>query len=326
MEEFFSVFPGEWDNVDTAKNDKYDNALDALANKRYHQAAELSILAVQEAEQDAIRKAKALSLAASFDILKGDIEAADAALKESLELNPNDPNVLIKQALVHLEKNDFIEMTHSLERSYNLNPTNPALFYHRGEVLALSGSLEAAVKDFEEAEKLCPNFEIAYVHHARGLIGLGREGEAEQVLVAALERFKNSVEIKNALGEVYVCKNDYRLAEKTFKSILSSHPKSPQVHLNLALLKMAESNDIKAAEVHLKRALEIDPSFEAAHLQMANLLISAERNDEAMKYFDKAIQHARSLQELTSVYSLKLASLVQLKCVERFPELKAKMT
>ena len=325
MNEFFSVFPGEWDGFDAENNVNLKKALDALRHSKYHQATDLSVAAVESAGDDAIGKAKALSLKASFDILKGDVAAADAALAESLNLNEKDSNALIKLALVHLEKNDFIEMTHALERSYNLNPANPALFYHRGEVLALSGSLQAAVKDFEEAEKLCPNFEIAYVHHARGLLGLNNPDEAEQVLLKALERFKDSVEIRNALGEVYVWKKDFRLAEKTFNEILASKPKSPQVQLNLSLLKMTENNNVKGAEQHLKKALEIDPTFEAAHLQLANLMISCDRNDEAMKQFDSAIKHARSLQELTSVYSLKLASLVQLKCIERFPNLAEKL-
>ena len=325
MNEFFAVFPGEWDDVNLESNLNFKKAIESLRHGKYHQAADLCIFAIESAGEDVILKAKALSMKASFDILKGDVTAADAALAESLKLNEKDPNALIKLSLVHLEKNDFIEMTKALEQSYNLNPTNPALFYHRGEVLALSGSLDAAVKDFEEAEKLCPGFEISYVHHARGLLGLNRPDEAEKVLTKALDRFKDSVEIKNALGEVYVWKQDFRLAEKTFNAILAGKPKSPQVHLNLSLLKMTENNNTKGAEEHLKKALEIDPTFEAAHLQLANLMISAGRNEEAMKHFENAIKHARSLQELTSVYSLKLASQVQLKCIEKFPNLAEKL-
>jgi import receptor subunit TOM70 len=325
MKEFFSVFPGEWEGVNTDENLNFKTALDALLLGNYQEAADLCDAAVESAGEDAIGKAKALSLKASFDILKGDIDTANYSLSKSLKLNKNDPNVLIKIALVHLEKNDFIEMTRALETSYNLNRANPALFYHRGEVLALSGSLEAAVKDFEEAEKCCPIFEISYVHHSRGLLGLNRPEEAERLLIKVLGRFKDSVEIRNALGEVYVWKQDFRLAEKTFNDILASKPNSPQVQLNLSLLKMTENNNTIGAEEHLKKALEIDPTFEAAHLQLANLMISAGRNEEAMNHFENAIKHARSLQELTSVYSLKLASQVQLVCIEKFPNLAEKI-
>ncbi len=325
MDEFFSVFPKEFDGFDTDNNINFKKALDALSSGKYHQAAEFSAMAIETAGQYSVGKAKALSLKASFDILKGDIMAAHAALNESRELNRNDANVMIKLALVHLEKNDFIEMTRALEQSFDTDPANPALYYHRGEILALSGSLEPSIKDFEEAEKLYPDFEISYVHHARALLGLNQVEEAEQVLLKALDRFKDSVEIRNALGEVYVWKQDFRLAEETFNDILAKKPKSPQVQLNLALLNMTENNNVKAVEEHLKKALQLDPTFEAAHLQLANLMISGGRNDEAMKHFENAISHARSLQELTSVYSLQLAAQVQLKCIEKFPNLADKL-
>ena len=120
-------------------------------------------------------------------------------------------------------------------------------------------------------------------------------------------------------------KKDFDAAEKTFNLILKKNPKSPEVYLNKALLAMTRNNDVSNAEKFLKRALEIEPSFEAAHLQLANLLLSNGNVKESMSHFEHAVKYARTLQELISVHSLKCASVAQLKIVEKFPSLADKM-
>lgn len=270
-------------------------------------------------------QAKALSLQGSVQFIKGDMKSALDTLSLSNKADPNDSNVFVKLALVELEQNDILKVNEYLEKAHEADPKNPSLFYHRGEIFALAGNLEQAVNDFETAIQICPEFVLAYVHKARALLGLEKYSEAEELLNQARHKFKNRVEINNSLGEVLVLKKDFEAADKTFNSILKKHPKSPEVYLNKALLAMTRNNDVKSAEKHLKRAIEIEPSFEAAHLQLANLLLSNGNVSESMAHFEQAVKYARTLQELITVHSLKCASVAQLKIAERFPSLAEKM-
>lgn len=312
----------EWNtDADFSTNEPLNKAVELIKSNKLIEALSLSDAALLSEEW----RAKALSLHGSAQFIKGDMKSAHESLTLSKELNPKDSNVLIKLALVELEQNNYMEMHTNLESGLEADSSNPAIFYHRGEMFALGGNLDQAVKDFETAIELYPDFVLAYVHKARALLGLERYTEAEDLLIKAQDKFKNRVEIWNSLGEVLVMKRDFDAAEKTFNSILKKHPKSPEVYLNKALLAMTRNNDVKAAEKHLKRAIEIEPSFEAAHLQLANLLLSNGNVKDSMIHFEEAVKYARTLQELISVHSLKCASVAQLKIAEKFPFLAEKM-
>ena len=256
-------------------------------------------------------RAKSLSLQGSIQFIKGDMESAYENLSLSIQFDPKDSNVLVKLALVELERNNYTKMHENLDKAFEADPNNPSLFYHRGEIFALGGNLEQAIKDFETAIEIYPDFVLAFVHKARALLGLERYSEAEDLLRRAMDKFNSKIEVWNSLGEVLVIKKDFENAEKVFNSILEKHPESPEVYLNKALLAMTCDNDINTAEKHLKRAIEIEPSFEAAHLQLANLLLSSGNVNDSMVHFEQAVKYARSLQELISVHSLKCASVAE---------------
>ena len=312
----------EWNGAeDFSSNEPLSKAIELIKGKNFIDAIILSE-SVMESENF---RSKALALKGSVQFIMGDMNSAFETLTLSSQLNPKDSDVLIKLALVELERNNYLKMHENLDLAQEVNPDNPALYYHRGEIFALAGNLELAIKDFEKAIDLYPKFVLAYVHKARALLGLGQVYEAEEVLLKAQDKFKDSLEVSNSLGEVLVMKKDFETAEKVFNGILKKHPKSPEVYLNKALLAMTRNEDVKAAEKHLKRAIEIEPSFEAAHLQLANLLLSNGNVNDSMIHFEHAVKYARTLQELISVHSLKCASVAQLKIAEQFPSLVDKM-
>ena len=312
----------EWSGEeDFSSNEALSKAMQLIKTKNFIEAITLC-----ESSMDYENfKPKALALKGSVQFIKGDMDSAFETLTLSSQLDPKNSDVLIKLALVELERNNYLKMHENLDLAQEADAENPALYYHRGEIFALAGNLEMAIKDFETAIELYPEFVLAYVHKARALLGLEKFSDAEHVLLKAQDKFKNSVEVSNSLGEVLVMKKDFEAAEKVFNGILKKHPKSPEVYLNKALLAMTRNEDVKAAEKHLKRAIEIEPSFEAAHLQLANLLLSNGNVKDSMIHFEHAVKYARTLQELISVHSLKCASVAQLKIAERFPSLVDKM-
>ena len=306
---------------DFSANGALSKAIEFVRSRNY---SELNALCEAAVQSDCYR-AKSLALKGSMQFIKGDIRSAYETLILANQLDPNDSNVLIKLALVELERNNFLKMNEYMERAQDADPRNPALYYHRGEIFALGGNLELSVKDLETAIDLDPDFVLAYIHKARALLGLERYSDAEKLMNQAKEKFGDRVDVLNTVGEVLVLKKEFDAAENVFNSILKKHPKSPEVYLNKAMLSMSRNNDVKAAEKHLRRAIEIEPAYEAAHLQLANLLLSNGNVKDSMDHFEHAVKYARTLQELVSVHSLKCASLAQLKIAEKFPGLADKM-
>lgn len=312
----------EWTGEDNfSENKPLAEALKLIKEHKFKEALELSDSAT---EIDA-NKSKALSLIGSAQFIKGDIKSAQETFNQAHQLDQNDANILIKLALVELENNNFLKMDEYLEMSHAIDPENPSLYYHRGEIFALGGNLQEAINDFDKAIELYPDFVLAYVHKARACLGLGRLNAAEDVLRGAKQKFTDNVEISIGLGEVLVMDKKFEEAEQIFDSILLKHPKTPEIFLNKALLSMTQNNDVSAAEKFLKKSIEIDPSFETGHLQLANLLISNGKVTESMVHFEHAVKYARTLQELISVHSLKCASFAQVKIIEKFPFLAEKI-
>jgi Tfp pilus assembly protein PilF len=88
-------------------------------------------------------------------------------------------------------------------------------------------------------------------------------------------------------------------------------------------LKLGKVND---AEACLKNAVSIDAGYLEAALQLAGLYANQNRLKEAEEHFTSAIGHARTQQQLATIFSLKAAALSQARVCERYPDLKVKIT
>lgn len=267
-----------------------------------------------------------LNCRGSFHFLAGELDAAEASMKLAMNACPDSVEARIKQALVYLEQGRYNDMSALMDQALVLDNANPSIYYHRGEICALSNNIEAAISDFSHVIKLDPNFLDAYMHLSRAYITINMPTQAKEYIKAGLERFPDNPELLHTLGECEALNGNYSDALNLFNKVESLAPDFPHVQLSSALIRstipgVAEDR----LEKDLVNILTKFPRFAAAHLQLAGYLIDQGRIDAAIQHYESAARNSRSFQEVVSICTLKAISIARFNVSCRFPDLKAKL-
>ncbi|KGG50306.1 subunit Tom70 of mitochondrial import receptor [Mitosporidium daphniae] len=270
-------------------------------------------------------------------------------------------SILLERSLL-VEGKEEIEKAIATAAIAGANPSNQTLaylYYHLGECDAALGNALASIAAYNKAIKIAPGVIQFYIHKSRASIATGNITDAESAIQEALSRFPGNPEVLNAYGEFLILKatssspmempnnaNIFDVAQKTLTDALSvcaaqGKEPMPSIFLNLAILTLYISNGNAApssansenelkelrqqAVAFLRRAIEIDPLYDAAHIQLAHILIANGENSEAIEHFDKAIESCRSYQDIAQILSLKLASKAQMQACAGNPDLEAKI-
>jgi len=120
-----------------------------------------------------------------------DLEAAQRASEQALNLNPNsaEAHVSVGQALAIQRR--FSEAATAFERAIKEDPTLFEAYYLYGRMLFESGEVEKAVKLFENAQRVRPDDYESRTLRGQALTELGRDDEARRAneeAVASIER------------------------------------------------------------------------------------------------------------------------------------------
>ena len=137
-----------------------------------------------------------------------------------------------------------------IEYSLRVNPHGVLAMQQRGVMLSRAGDHQAAMHWYREAIRLHPHDEAAYLSLAKTLVILDRADEAERVL-------------REGLRQV---------------------PARPVIPFTLANL-LVEQGAIDEAVALYRKALEIDPEYDEAHLNLALALERQKKYAEAEEQF-----------------------------------------
>lgn len=112
----------------------------------------------------------------------------------------------------------------------------------------------------------------------------------------------------NNLGSSYIALGDFPKAIEHFKQATEIDRKYPNAHYNwgLALLNLAQQNSSKRSEylseaaAHLRKALEFNPRYVKAHLQLGNLLLRGGAVEQGRQHLNQVLQLAPASFEAQS--------------------------
>ncbi|WP_162910174.1 tetratricopeptide repeat protein [Azohydromonas sediminis] len=185
----------------------------------------------------------------------GDPVRALPLVEKSLQLDPTNPAVhnTLGNALLTLDRLD--EALASYERALALNPDHADALYNRGNVLKRLNRPDEALASYDRALALRPEWAEAYgnrgiVHHVLG--GLG----------AALADYDRAIALSPGLAEPY--NNRGRL--------------------------LCDLRRFTEALRDLDRAVELNPGYAEAHHQRGHALRELKRLDEALHACGRAVQ------------------------------------
>jgi len=160
--------------------------------------------------------------------------------------------------------------------------------------------LTFAVKCFEKAVTIYPQFVEARLRLGTGYMDLEQWDKAEKALLATLEVDPKAFNALFALSEIYLRENKISDAEKVLTKGLAVQDASYLGHLNLARVYWEKSREIKdlaqakpaleKSYEEVKRALILNPGLGSAHLLKGNLLLRVGRANDAVTEFNEYLR------------------------------------
>jgi predicted TPR repeat methyltransferase len=219
----------------------------------------------------------------------GNAGGAVSLLEQSLDANPSDPGCWNNLGIVYASLRRHEQAAGAYRRAAALQPEFPAAFLNLGNALRNLGKWGEAVDAYQNAVRLKPDFAAA--HHALGtaLREAGRAAEAIDSYRRALELAPSSAaDVFNDLGLAFARQGDIRRAEVHFRRAVELQPHSPRPLRNLGQLLLRTGQSAAAAEA-LAALVRLEPGSADAHHELGTALAQSGRLDEAVTHLRRAV-------------------------------------
>ncbi|DAA75611.1 TPA_exp: Uncharacterized protein A8136_1685 [Trichophyton benhamiae CBS 112371] len=304
--------------VAKSTGDGYDEAARA-----FEKALELGELGKLEA--------LALNMRATFTYLAGEAAAALTDLNKSIELDPSLVQSYIKRASLYLEMGNRESAQDDFDLAVTQNKDDPDIYYHRAQLHFILGELGEAAKDYQKSIDLDRDFIYSHIQLGVTQYKLGSVASAMATFKRTLKNFENVAEVYNYYGELLLDMQKFSEAIEKFDRAVelekSNKPWSINVLplINKALAIFQWKQDFQEAENLCQKALIIDPDCDIAIATLAQLLLQQGKVSQALKYFERAAELARTEAEVINAVSYAEATRAQLEVQEKYPKLAARL-
>ncbi|KAL5961081.1 Mitochondrial import receptor subunit TOM70 [Taenia solium] len=293
-------------------------------------AFERSIFGDREKPESA--RARALLLEATFMALSGDAEEAKArflSIGEALFAHPTiRVNALIKAGALYMTiDKDISGCMYCFQQAQTLNPLCPDVYLHRGQINLLAENLEAAEKDLCEAVRLRPDFSVAQACvPAQWLYLLYRKSDKDgkslkieehlKEFQKLIEKWPNCVETHSLYAQILTERGEFQKSDDEFARIIELSPNSGLAYSHRGLLQLRWKQDQDAADNWFRRAVEVDPRCELAWELRGQLAMERGELEKAEKYFQRALDEARTSQDRSHLFALREGVKAQIHAAE----------
>ncbi len=161
-------------------------------------------------------------------------------------------------------------------------------YLKKGVALEAAGQIPQAIAEHEQALKIDPKLEQAYVN----LISLyGRSGNPEKAEAhyrMLLEINPNLAEAHYNFGVLLAGRNRQSEAFDAFRKALEISPYYAEAHNNYAYLLLNEGR-LEEATRHFQSALENKPNYPLAHFHLGRILLHQGKTNEAIDHFRQTL-------------------------------------
>jgi uncharacterized protein (TIGR03790 family) len=169
---------------------------------------------------------------------------------------------LILRSYARLAKQDQAGARQALEESIARDDRLPVAHFALASLYETAQEYDKAIERYRRLMQLTPNNPIVMNNLAFALaVRKNNVAEALPLAEKAYSLTKGSPNIADTLGWIYHLTGQDDKAVKLLEDAVRSAPRNAEMHLHFAIVSEATGNKL-AAEVALKRALEIDPKLE----------------------------------------------------------------
>lgn len=302
--------------------------------KQTHAAYEEAAIAFE----DAVRlgnldenEALAYNLRGTFRCLKGNQEAALEDMDKSIELDPKLTQSYVKRASMHLEMGARDKAAEDLEKAIQMNDKDPDIYYHRAQLHFIHAEFQDAAKDYQKSIDLDTKFIFSHIQLGVTQYKMGSIASSMATFRRCIKNFDKVPDVYNYYGELLLDQGKFEEAIQKFDTAMEMEKQTKPMAMNVlplinkALALFQQRNEFSEAEKLCEAALIIDPECDIAVATMAQLLLQQGKVTDALTYFERAAELARTPGEIVNALSYAEATRTQLQVQEKYPQLAAKL-
>ena len=167
-------------------------------------------------------------------------------------------------------------------------PKKAVSYFEKGNQSLKKKKTEEAMRYFQNAVELAPNFYEAHNQLAITYREVGRLDDAEREFLTAHELNGAAVEPLLSLTEIYLKKNDTQQAVTTGEQAVQANSHSAPAFFSLGVA-LYKADELDRAETALKRAFFLDPKMAPVRLMLANVYLKLQRYDSTLEQLDRYI-------------------------------------
>ncbi|KAJ5683984.1 Mitochondrial outer membrane translocase complex subunit Tom70 [Penicillium maclennaniae] len=276
-------------------------------------------------------EALALNMRATFTYLGGNAALALEDLNKSVELQPSLVQSYIKRASLHLELGNKDAAADDFELAITHNKDDPDIYYHRAQLHFILGEFAEAAKDYQKSIDIDRSFIFSHIQLGVTQYKMGSVASAMATFRRSVKNFEEVPDVYNYYGELLLDQQNYAEAIEKFDKAVEMEKASKPMGINVlplinkALALFQWKHDFTEAENLCQKALIIDPECDIAVGTMAQLLLQQGKVSQALKYFERAAELARTEAEIINAISYAEATRTQLEVQEKYPQLAARL-
>ncbi|KAI0433547.1 mitochondrial import receptor subunit tom-70 [Xylaria sp. FL1042] len=302
--------------------------------KKTHDGYEEAATAFEKAlELGGLGKYQALAynMRGTFRCLRGSQEQALDDLNKSIELDHSMTQSYVKRASMHLETGNRDQAAADIESAIKQNADDPDIYYHRAQLHFIHGEWQNAAKDYQKSIDLDNTFIFSHIQLGVTQYKMGSVASSMATFRRCIKNFSRVPDVYNYYGELLLDQGKYDDAIQQFDTAMDMEKQTKPMSMNVlplinkALTLFQQKAEFTEAEQLCEKALIIDPECDIAVATMAQLLLQQGKITEALKYFERAAELARTPGEIVNALSYAEATRTQIQVQENYPQLAAKL-
>ncbi len=205
-----------------------------------------------------------------IELLRNGKTKAAAAYRRAYELDARNIYALAGFGLVMLFLGNVAEAERAADAAFRASPNDPA-------ALKLALHIASRKRNWRAVNQIADKWKTASISDqkslrdlARELFDLGFTQKARSVFETVVELGPKNIEILTEYGRYCTAAQEFDLAEKALAGAIAIDPRSPRGLYAMSRLSFLKG-DLQSADEYCVRALDADPAFAPALIQLSEL-------------------------------------------------------
>jgi len=204
----------------------------------------------------------------------GQSQTALKALQRASKLAPKNEKLYLFVADACMAKQEYAVGLQVVDLGLDQLPGSARLHYQRGMFLALLDELDAGKKDFDQARRLAPETDIAFLAATQNAMFEGDLVEAARAAREGVKKGSHDYVLLTLLGEalfrsgIVPGQPEFKEAQEALEKAIAERPNNAASQLALGKLNLLD-NRVGDAIAHLETARQLDPNNASVYSNLA---------------------------------------------------------